>query len=307
MSLEPGHHLTGKALLARMQLFLEQYRPLLPQLKVTSFEGRTASVHIIRCMLLEKFLSVLDDEAILAHIQNEHNIISLFLHDTLDPGTQPVINVHDEAGIEIDVHIHGKKIELKTTRDVDASDVPDIIHHWFDAMIDTQGDKDSWWLVYFVQRPDTKAQIGVTCLYYITAIEIPTRGIDERDEDSIISEAVALIQKAEKKVKKEDGIVEGALLPVDNVVNADRLRKKLKARDETIQNMEKTIEAKEKTIEAKEKTIEAKDNTIEVKEKTIEAKDNTIEEKDKELDETKKLLAEKDKVIADLKKRLHKA
>jgi hypothetical protein len=156
--------LTGKALIDCMHRFLVAHAGRRSELKVTSMQGRQVSVHVIRCMFLESFLDVLDEESIIAHIQNEHNIIALFLHETLDPNTQVEINTRAESGEEIDLHLKGKRAEIKTTRDVDASDVPDIIRRWFDDMVTNQGDKEAWWFVYFVQRGDGNAQIGKDCM-----------------------------------------------------------------------------------------------------------------------------------------------
>jgi hypothetical protein len=82
----------------------------------------------------------------------------------------------------------------------------------------------------------------------MVALEIPTWNLEEQDEPNVISEAMALIQKAEKKVKKDDGILEGALLPVDNVVHADRLRKKLKQKEAALQEKEATIQKQAREI-----------------------------------------------------------
>lgn len=248
--------LTGNALIARMQDFLKEQQHLRSSLKIASLEGERASLFMFRCMFLERFLDILDEEAISAHIKNEHNMIILFLHDCIEPDSIPAINQRDASGIEIDMHLRDRRAELKTTSNIDASGVPGFVDRWFDDMIETQGDKEAWWLVYFVQRGDANAQIGETCLYYMTAIEIRTRGIDDTDEDAIIAEVTSLIEKAEKHVKKEDGFPEGALLPVDNIVPMDRMRKKLKARDETIAKQAKALEDKEKALAEERKKRE---------------------------------------------------
>ncbi len=288
-----GGKLTGKALIARMQSFLAANDAYRPSLKVTSIQGSRVSAHVIRCMLLEQFLDVLDEEAIIAHIQNEHNIIALFLHEALEPGKPVKINARAESGVEIDLRIKGKRAEVKTTRDVDTSDVPDIIQHWFDEMVDSQGDKEAWWLVHFVQRGDGNAHIGKDCMYYLVAIEITTRNIDEKDEPSIISEAMALIQKAEKKVKKDDGILEGALLPVDNVVHADRLRKKLKAKEATLQEKDAAIQEKDAAIQEKDVALKEKDAALQEKDAALQEKDATIQEQAKEIADLKRRLSQR--------------
>jgi hypothetical protein len=62
-------------------------------------------------------------------------------------------------------------------------------------------------------------------------------------------------QKVKKRMKKDDGIKEGALLPIHDVVVVDRLRKKLKVRDYIIKELGATLEAKNALIEAQAKEI----------------------------------------------------
>ncbi len=95
-----GNKPTGKALIAHMQRFIWFYVASWPSLKLTTQQGTRASVHLIRCALLEQFLEEIDKESIIAHIQNEYNIIALFLHEVLDPGTPAVFNSRTESGIE---------------------------------------------------------------------------------------------------------------------------------------------------------------------------------------------------------------
>jgi hypothetical protein len=196
-------------------------------------------------------------------------IIGLFLHEALDPGLPAEINVRAESGVEIDLRIKDKRAEVKTTRDVDASEVPDLIHHWFDDMVASQGDKEAWWLVYFVQRGDGNAQIGKVCMYYMSVIEIPTRNIDDRDEDAIISEAVTLIKKAEKRVKEKDGILEGALLAIDNVVHAGRLPRKVKQGREELQEARAALHASGVTLAEKDAALAEKDAALQARAREI--------------------------------------
>jgi hypothetical protein len=255
MSKETGRRLTGKELLTRMQRFFTGHEALKASLKVTSEHGTHAAVHVVRCMLLETFLDELENEAILADIKNNHNMIGLFLHEALDAGIPAAINQRGESGIEIDIILHQKRCEIKTGRDLCAIDVPEFIDYYYADMVDMQGEKEAWWLVYFVQRSDAKDKIGELCLYYMTAIEITTRDIEEHDRNAIMKEATTLIQKVEKRVRKEDDMDAAVLLPVDNIVPIDRLRKKLKQRDKTIADKDKEIADKDKEIADKDKEI----------------------------------------------------
>ncbi len=252
--------------------------------------GKHASVFVFRCTLLESFLEILEDESIVADIKNDHNMIGLFIHHVLDPGEKPIINKHGESGDEIDIVIRRQRSEIKTGRNCSAISVPGLIERYFDDMVGAQGDKEAWWLVYFVQRSDAKAKIGETCIYYMTVIEVPTRTIEESDKRAIITEAVSLVQKVEKRIREEDDLDKAVLLPVDNIVPMDRLRKKLKKRDKTIKEKDKTLEEKDKALEEKDKALEEKDKALEEKDKALEEKDKIIEDQTKMIAKLKKTL-----------------
>ena len=64
-----------------------------------------------------------------------------------------------------------------------------------------------------------------------------------------------MIEKTEKRMKKEDGFPEGALLSENKIVIMDRMRKKLKARDETIAKQAKALADVEKALANEEKAI----------------------------------------------------
>jgi len=258
MSIDPDRRLTGKELEFRMQRFFTEHEALKTSLKIATERGTRVSVHIFRCTLLESFLDELEQEAILADIKNNHDMIGLFLHEALEPEAPTTINQRGESGIEIDIRLHQKRSEIKTGRDLCAADVPDFIDSYYADMVDTQGEKEAWWLVYFVQRSDAKDKIGEICLYYLTAIEIVTRDIEDHDRDAIMKEAMMLIKKAERRVRKEDDLDAAVLLPVDNIVPMDRMRKKLKQRDKIIQEKEKALAEKDKEIAELKKRLNMK-------------------------------------------------
>lgn len=239
-----SRRLSGKALLGKMHEFLEENESMIQELKVTTLDGKHANIVIIRCKLLEKFLNMLEETMIVAALQNQHDVISIFLNFVLKQGNLSHIKQHDEDGIEIDV-MHGLKgYELKTRKNVEIASVHEYISDYFEEMLDEQGVKDTWWLVFFQQRNDAKGKIGPVCLYYLILIEIPTPGLDYPDRDNLMREVKKMVQKIEKKVGQEDEIDDdgGFLVPVDNILVVDRMRKKILEKDRIILEKDKEIE-----------------------------------------------------------------
>ena len=270
--------LSGKELLEKMQEFLENNENLIKKLKVTRIVGEYANINIIRCNALEEFLNLLDEKMIVAALQNQHDVISVFLNYTLKQGNLSQIKQRNIEGTEIDL-MHGlENYELKTRKNLEVNDIPDFISDYYQDMIKNQGVKDKWWLVFFQQRTDTKDKIQEICLYYLVLIEIPTKNLDYPNKNTITKEVIKLVQKAEKKVLEEDNINddEGILVPVDNIIVVDRLRKKVEKKDQIIQQKDQIIHQKD--LENK-KIIQQKD--LENK-KIIQQKDQIIHQKDLE-------------------------
>jgi hypothetical protein len=234
-------------------------------LKITCKEGKHASFFMIRCWFLEKLLDLLEEEGIVGDARNQHDVIGLFLHECLDPGEQFVINKHADDGTEIDVILRRKKAEIKTRRNIDSSGLPDFIGYFYDEMTSEQGEKEAWWLVYFMQRSDGKDKIGEICINYLTAIEIPALALDDIDEKTIIAEVLAMSRSVEKKVRKEDKLDDVILLPVDNIVPMDRLRKKArKYQQERDEAQQKRSQAEQERDEERQKRSQAEQERDEV-------------------------------------------
>jgi hypothetical protein len=247
--------LSGKALLERVQGFLEENEDLVGELKVTKREGKGATIFMIRCTALGKLVDMLEEEMVAAALQNQHDVISVVLNFTFKHGKLSQIKQRDRDGMEIDV-LHGlESYELKTSKNLHQSEIPGFISEYFEEMVESQGIKGTWWLVFFQQRTDAKDKIGEVCLYYLVVIEIPTYNLDYPDKKTITKEVMKLVQKAEKKVLKEDGISEdeGILVPVDNILVVDSLRKKVKKlkreKEESIKKLEREKEESIKKLE----------------------------------------------------------
>ncbi|MFX0098952.1 MAG: hypothetical protein ACFFCS_05180 [Candidatus Hodarchaeota archaeon] len=237
-----GKRLTGNALLARVQGFLEENRELVDQLKVTSEGSRgRVRVHVIRCMVMERFLDLLADKMIAGHWQNQHDVAAVFLNMKLKGGTLDGIKQRNVEGMEIDVISVDLATELKTKSGIDVDEIPAFINQYFDEMVDRQGEKHAWWLVYMLKRVGAKGNIGSNCLYYMVVIEVDTVDLDDGDQDDLIKDVVYMVQKVRKRVSKEDEMRESGFATVDNVWMVDRLREERDDLKEKLETAEERI------------------------------------------------------------------
>jgi hypothetical protein len=210
--------------------------------------------------LLEHFLEVLETEEVAGDIKNDHNMVALFLHEALDRDEAVVLNQPNEAGLEIDVHLLGRRAEVKTTRNVSIAFVPAFVGVYFKSMVDSQGDKESWWLAFFSCRSDAEDIIGAGCPYYLTAIEIGTGDLELLDLDLLAGLAMNMSKATHEAAHEEDDLDASVLLqPVDNIVPMDRMRKKM---DQVQKKMDAMIKAHAKDLAEKDKVIAGQAETI---------------------------------------------
>jgi hypothetical protein len=251
-----GKRLTGNALMARVQGFLEKNRDLVDRLKVTMEAGQgRVRVHVIRCMAMERFLDLLADKMIAGHWQNQHDVASVFLNMKLKGGNLDGIKQRNIQGMEIDVTSINLGTELKTKSSINVDDIPDFINQYFDDMVENQGEKHEWWLVYMLKRDDAKGKIGSVCLYYMVVIEINAVDLDDDDKDGLIKDVVRIVQKVRKRVSKEDEMRESGFATVDNVWMVDRLR------EENVELKDENVELKERIEELERQIRDSKDKS----------------------------------------------
>ena len=159
---------------------------------------------------------------------------------------------------------------------------------YFQDMVDTQGDKEAWWLAFFSKRSDAEDIIGSGCAYYLTAIEIPTKGLETGDCEAVASKAMIMSEATHKRVHEEDELDASVLLQsVDNIVPMDRMREKMAA-----------------MAKKHAKALAEKDRVITEKDEALAQKDEALAEKDETIAEQADALAEKERENAELKRRL---
>jgi hypothetical protein len=234
--------LTGNALIERMKAFTESNDDLKALLSITNMKNDGISVFVIRCWFLEAYLSTLAHEGNISDLQNDHNVLALFLHEVLFPGRSSIINRRDDGGLEIDAILNGLPSEVKTKRKVPAGSVREFVDQYLDEMARTQGDKQSWWFVCFNRRSDAKDILGQACVYYMTAIEIQTNTLDLGHPKAFLRMVNDLSTRAIQRARKEDAIDENIMLPaVEESAAMDMLRQELAEKDEALAEKDKLI------------------------------------------------------------------
>mgnify|MGYP006293264157 CR=1 FL=1 len=103
-----------------------------------------------------RFMDVLAGEMITGHLQNKHDVTSLFLVVVLKGSSLDDIKIRNVEGTEIDINFSGKGIELKTKKNVGFDEVSRFIDIHFENMVTNQDEKHVWWLVFMLKRVDCK-------------------------------------------------------------------------------------------------------------------------------------------------------
>ena len=235
---------------------------------------------------LADFLADKVKVAVLAH---QHDIVLVVGNVILLGGDVSWLKQRNAKGIEIDISRWKESIEVKNGVDIGPRDVAGLVGEYFDEMVASKASKRTWWLCFFLRRPEPKGKIAVGCMYYLAIVEVRVAGLDTSKacRASIEAEAVQMSEEIVKQVVEEDGIEDGFLVPVKNVWIVDKLRMENKRKDEIIVEKDKAFA---KVLSEKDKALSEKDKAL--------AK--ALSEKDKERSRREAL----DRENAELKKRL---
>ncbi len=247
--------LSTRALTNRLYEFLIANRPFLAELKITTEAIEGISVTMLRCILFERFLNLLEEHMFVAKWSNQHDAFKIFLNVTLLQGDLSQVERRNAHNVLIDIIHATDTIELKTKQAISLTDTSTYLGEYFPEMVAHQGEKSHWWLVFFVQRgEDPQSKLGETCSYYLVLVEIRTRGLVATADCllNLSEEVMTLVQKVEKRVREEDQVKKGIFAPVDNYVVVERLRKRVK----------KVTRERDKALREKEAALQEKDALI---------------------------------------------
>ena len=177
-------------------------------------------------------------------------------------------------------------------------------------MVASQGDKEAWWLAFFSKRSDAEDIIGSGCAYYLTAIEIPTNGLEAEPIARLsATKAMDMSEAAHKKVHEEDELDASVLLTsVDNIVPMDRMREKMaamaKKHAKALVEKDRVIAEQAEALAEKERENAEQAEALAEKERENAEQAEALAEKERENAEQAEALAEKERENAELKRRL---
>jgi hypothetical protein len=250
----------------------------------------------------------------IANLANQHDALKIFLNVVLLGGDLTQLERRDLGRFPIDILDGLTGYELKTKQSTSFDDIPLYIKEYYANMVKFKHTKKYWWLIFFQERKDAKEEISEMCKFYLVTIEINTELLtaDKQDYLKLTQEVMELVQKLKEKVEKKDEMENGIFAPVDNFIVVERLRKKIKQKDQEKEliinqkDQEKALIIKQKDQE-KELIINQKDQekALIIKQKDQEKEliinqknhENELLKKEKEIVEK-----EKQKLEAELKK-----
>jgi hypothetical protein len=185
--------------------------------------------------------------------------------------------------------------ELKTKQNISFKDIPNYIKEYYPEMVKNKEIKQIWWLIFFQERADQTDQVKqadqtdgkkdkpVLCKYYLTIVEIRTATLTSSNVDfeRIRKEAMGLVQKLDKKVKKLDNMDDGIFALVKNFIIVEKLREEKGVLEEKAN----FFESKSQELESTNQQLKTTSEQIKFKNEQLEVR---IAELEKELKKVKK-------------------
>ncbi|MHA1253113.1 MAG: hypothetical protein ACTSRP_24220 [Candidatus Helarchaeota archaeon] len=198
-----------------------------------------------------------------------------------------------ENGHKIDLYLpkNDLRIEIKTICNMDL----DKIYKRVKIVIKLPYDIDVLWVFYFkkidfsilndkINRSININKLKIKCIYFLVFIQIVLNGeVELSDLNSEIKEG---IKELEEKEAEKLGITGEIIIPLENLVMVEDLKKELEEKEKVLKEKEKVLKEKENELKEKEKELE--------KEKLAKEKEKLAKKRIKrELEELKSKLREK--------------
>jgi hypothetical protein len=213
-------------------------------------------VFIFRSKPFENLITELKKISVTGTLAHQHDVIKVFLNDIHLKSQFSALEQRNFEGIKIDITHLETTYELKTRRNVSASDIKTFIADHFNTMKKMRQTKHCWWLVYFMKRTDEKAKKGRVCMYYLVLIEINVQDYQDLESsfEKIVEDVKQMVESVKRSVVKKDEVDDpGILVPVENILIVDSLREEVQ--EITTQLHEKDVEMKKK-LQEKDAQIE---------------------------------------------------
>ena len=269
--------LAGKPLLARLQLVLDGVD--FTALRSVQIGSERATFRYTWCEPLNRFLDFLARNLKVSAAPSYHDAVKYLVHRTELGGKGRLEVLRGKHRIDL-IDEMGRLHEVKTREVKGHSEMGKVVRAFLREVQRDKAGRETWWLGFLRECKDIKDR---RCSTFLGLLRVPAAAVHgaagKAGIDVLIKELVAMVEDAESKVIKEEGIdddelEEGFLFGVENKV-VKRLRKDYIAK-----------EAENKKLKAKTEQLDA----------ALQEKDAAIQEKDAE---NQRLRAEIERLKAD--------
>ncbi len=228
------------------------------EVKVLTIRGSTLVVHILRCSPFQEFLKVIQNRAICAQLSHQHDAILRFLNrvffkgeGTLEVPSTPVAG--DTSSITThDLVVDGIAWQFKTMNNVSDACAATFLRKYVPAMRKNAARVPHWWLGFLRKISPPKSRKRHLCFTYLVLVDVDVDRVVHTSNAVLESEVISLVQQAQEKVKREDDLGDGFLLPVKNIWVVDQLKEELAERDKMIARLKKENATLKKRLEDRE-------------------------------------------------------
>ncbi len=213
-------------------------------------------------------LRVIQDRAVCAQLSHQHDAILRFLNRVFLGGKGelevPITPVAGDTGTisTHDLVVDGIACQFKTMNNVSDAGVVTFLRKYLPAIRRNAARVPRWWLGYLRNINPPKSRKGHPRFIYLVLVEVAADRVLHAPNAVLETELISLVQQAQAKVKREDNIGDGFLLPVKNVWIVSQLKEELAEKEEAIAEKDKVIAAKDETIVEKDKVIAQREKEI---------------------------------------------
>ncbi len=199
----------------------------------------------------------------------------------------------------------GELIEVKTISNMSYKKITELISY----VLDVKPEVNRIWVFYFMYIDTIKLDLeskkrlihkNKTCIYLLVFVDILLTGVID------LTEINTELEKGTKKIIDETAekldISRTLILPLENVILVEDLKRELEEEQEKKEKLSKELEEMSKKLEEMSKKLEERDKKLEEMSKKLEERDKKLEEMSKKLESKK--LEERDKKLEEMSKKL---
>ena len=226
--------------------------------------------YCFRCEILQEFITEMSRVVKEGVLSNVHDSFIVFLNHYITQTDYKNISKKDLDGIFKDLITMMHRYEQKAAINVPRNQFGRFIKRYFNQVLTSLETKDVWWFVSLYKLNAQKLPKNIkdpVCTYYLICVSLDTTAAElktltdkkakkakAKEIESSVSKA---IEELLKTVEKEDGFVEGILVPVKNTIIVDKLRDialnaELRQKEAELQKIEAEARQKEAELQKKE-------------------------------------------------------